>query len=172
MLKYHHGLLNILQQALEKKYHRAMTENCAENVVNIMTNEFPTSAAKKTYASCVFLEKEGKDYRVSKNFEKMLGNREFYEILEEVVEFGIARYQMNYSKTYQDTDLVLYQKYTYEDACRLLNWERNEVPLNIGGYKYDKKTKTFPVFINYDKQEDISDTTKYEIGRASCRERV
>ena len=43
-----------------------------------------------------------------------------------------------------------------------LNWERNEVPLNIGGYKYDKKTKTFPVFINYDKQEDISDTTKYE----------
>ena len=162
MLKYHHGLLNILQQALVKKYHRAMTENCAENVVNIMTNEFPTSAAKKTYASCVFLEKEGKDYRVSENFEKMLGNREFYEILEEVVEFGIARYQMNYSKTYQDTDLVLYQKYTYEDACRLLNWERNEVPLNIGGYKYDKKTKTFPVFINYDKEENISDTTKYE----------
>ena len=34
--------------------------------------------------------------------------------------------------------------------------------MNIGGYKYDKKTKTFPVFINYDKAEDISDTTKYE----------
>lgn len=59
-------------------------------------------------------------------------------------------------------NLVLYQKYTYEDACRLLNWERNEVPLNIGGYKYDKKTKTFPIFINYDKQDNISDTTKYE----------
>ena len=28
--------------------------------------------------------------------------------------------------------------------------------------KYDKKTKTFPVFINYDKRDDISDTTKYE----------
>ena len=36
------------------------------------------------------------------------------------------------------------------------------MPLNIGGYKYDRKTKTFPVFINYDKREDISDTTKYE----------
>ena len=69
---------------------------------------------------------------------------------------------------YQDTDLVLYQKYTYEDVCRLLNWERNEVPLNIGGYKYDKKTKTFPVFINYDKQENISDTTKYEDHFTSC----
>lgn len=60
------------------------------------------------------------------------------------------------------TNLELYQKYTYEDACRLLNWERNEVPLNIGGYKYDKKTRTFPIFINYDKQDNISDTTKYE----------
>ena len=36
------------------------------------------------------------------------------------------------------------------------------MPLNIGGYKYDKKTKTFQVFINYDKADNISDTTKYE----------
>lgn len=32
----------------------------------------------------------------------------------------------------------------------------------MDGYKFDKKTKTFPVFINYDKEENISDTTKYE----------
>lgn len=32
---------------------------------------------------------------------------------------------------------------TYEDVCRLLKWERNEVPLNIGGYKYNKKRKHF-----------------------------
>ena len=80
---------------------------------------------------------------------------------EELVDFGISRYHQNYSNNYQDTDLVLYQKYTYEDVCRLLNWEKSEVPLNIGGYKYDKVTKTFPVFINYDKDENISDTTKY-----------
>lgn len=92
----------------------------------------------------------------------MLLNPEFYAIIEELIEFGISRYKNNFSENYQDTDFVLYQKYTYEDACRLLNWENNEVPLNIGGYKYDKKTKTFPVFINYDKADDISDTTKYE----------
>ena len=79
-----------------------------------------------------------------------------------MVEFGISRYERDFSNRYKNTDLVLYQKYTYEDVCRILNWENNEVPLNIGGYKYDKKTKTFPVFINYDKADDISDTTKYE----------
>lgn len=79
-----------------------------------------------------------------------------------MVDFGISRYNRDYSKTYKQTDLVLYQKYTYEDACRLLNWNQNEVPLNIGGYKFDKKTKTFPVFINYEKGEDVVATSKYE----------
>ena len=45
--------------------------------------------------------------------------------------------------------------------CRLLNWEKGEVALNIGGYKYDKASKTFPVFINYEKK-DVSDTINYE----------
>lgn len=162
LLKYQHGIVDLLKKSLREKYNCSMDDNCVENVVNIMTNEFPTSAAKKRYAQCVFLKKEGSDYGVSKLFGEMLKNKDFYKILEELIDFGISRYKENFSMRYQDTDLVLYQKYTYEDACRLLNWERNEVPLNIGGYKYDKKTKTFPVFINYDKQEDISDTTKYE----------
>ena len=136
--------------------------NAVRKRVLCWANEFPTSAARKTYSSYVFPEKEESDYGVSKSFAEMLKNPDFYSILDELIDFGISRYKENFSKRYQDTDLVLYQKYTYEDACRLLNWERNEVPLNIGGYKYDKKTKTFPVFINYDKREDISDTTKYE----------
>ncbi|MBQ9991115.1 MAG: DEAD/DEAH box helicase [Lachnospiraceae bacterium] len=156
LLNYQHGLMGLLQKSLQEDYGCSMDENCAENIVNMMTNEFPTSAAKKTYSQCVFLEKEGSDYGVSKSFGEMLQNKYFYNILEELIDFGITRYKENFSMRYQDTDLVLYQKYTYEDACRLLNWERNEVPLNIGGYKYDKKTKTFPVFINYDKQEPES----------------
>ena len=48
-----------------------------ENIVNVMTNEFPTGAAKKTYSQCVFIEKEGDDYRPSKSFEEMLQNPRF-----------------------------------------------------------------------------------------------
>ena len=127
-----------------------------------MTNEFPSGSGKKTYSDCVFIEKIDGDYSISNEFKNMLENPDFLHIVEELIEFGIARYQSGYCNTYADTDLVLYQKYTYEDVCRLLNWEHNEVPLNIGGYKYDRRTKTFPVFINYDKDEDISATTNYE----------
>lgn len=145
-----------------KKYGRDVSQEQKENIVNVMTNEFPAGASKKTYAKCVFIEKKENDYCPTKSFLQMLSNGEFYDIIQELVEFGISRYERDYSNTYDQTDFVLYQKYTYEDVCRLLNWEQNEVPLNIGGYKYDRKTKTFPVFINYDKAEDISDTTKYE----------
>lgn len=162
LLKYQHGVMGLLKRTLIENYNCSIDDNCVDNIVNMMTNEFSTSGAKKTYSQCIFLEKEGSDFCVSKTFGEMLQNPDFYHILEELVDFGISRYKENYSSRYQNTDLVLYQKYTYEDVCRLLNWERNEVPLNIGGYKYDKKTKTFPVFINYDKQDDISDTTKYE----------
>lgn len=145
-----------------KSYGKVMSKDQQENIIHVMTNEFPAGSGKKTYAQCVFIEKDDSDYKPAKSFAEMLANNDFYNILKELVDFGISRYKRDYSKTYGQTDLVLYQKYTYEDVCRLLNWEQNEVPLNIGGYKFDKKTKTFPVFINYDKAENISDTTRYE----------
>lgn len=164
MMEYRYGLLGRLREDLKNDYHIDMNKKAEINVVKVMTNEFPAGSSKKTYADCVFLQKEnsGDEYCTSDTFYQMLEHREFRDVLRELLDFGISRYTANYSQRYEDTDLVLYQKYTYEDVCRLLNWENNEVPLNIGGYKYDQNTKTFPVFINYDKAEDIQDTIKYE----------
>ena len=33
-----------------------------ENIVNIMTNEFPAGASKSTYKECVFIEKDNDEY--------------------------------------------------------------------------------------------------------------
>ncbi len=88
--------------------------------------------------------------------------QDFKNIILELIDFGIDRYNKFYSNCYMDTSFQLYQKYNYEDVCRLLEWEKNEVATNIGGYKFNKETKTYPIFINYNKSEDISDTIKYE----------
>lgn len=162
LISYYTGIMAIWRKSLNENYSIKMNDLVEENVINVMTNEFPSGSGKKTYSDCVFIEKTDGDYSISSEFKNMLQNPDFLHIVEELIEFGISRYQSGYRNTYADTDLVLYQKYTYEDVCRLLNWEHNEVPLNIGGYKYDRRTKTFPVFINYDKDEDISATTNYE----------
>lgn len=164
LLSYQNGLMKMLKGSLAQEYHIELSQTVADNIVNVMTNQFSTGSGKKTYEGCIFIEKEEEteDYRITPEYKEMLKRPDFYHIVKELVEFGIERYRSDFADRYQDTNLVLYQKYTYEDVCRLLDWEMNEVPLNIGGYKFDRKTKTFPVFINYHKEDGIQDTIKYE----------
>ena len=162
LLNQEKNLIHAVKDKVWNEYKIQMNQDQIDTVINLFTNQFPSGSSKKTYMDCIFIEKNNEEYCISKEFKHLLNHKEFYEMIQECLEFGLYRYQKNYINRYKDTDFVLYQKYTYEDVCRLLNWEHNEVPLNIGGYKFDKKTKTFPVFINYEKEEGISATTKYE----------
>lgn len=155
-------LISKLKQILKEEYGINFKNSTETSVVNVLTNEFPSGTGRDTYNDCIFLEKYNSDYKISDVFLKNLKSQEFKDIVLELIEFGINRYKRLYSNRYMDTSFKLYQKYTYEDVCRLLEWERNEVATNIGGYKFNKETKTYPVFINYNKAEDISDTIKYE----------
>ena len=95
-------------------------------------------------------------------FAKALIDDTFKAAVRELLEFGIYRYKRDYAQPYNGTQFNLYKKYTYSEVCWLLGWKKEEVSLNIGGYKYDSYSKTYPVFINYEKDEDITATTRYE----------
>ncbi|MBQ5418807.1 MAG: DUF3427 domain-containing protein, partial [Selenomonas sp.] len=127
----------------------------------IMTANFITGTGAKAVSGCVFIQKDNDSYTIADGFAACLANEQFKEAVAELVNFGLYRYKLNYSNPYKDSGFQLYQKYEYEDVCRILNWDQNIVPLNIGGYKYDDKTKTFPVFINYDKEDDVQDSINY-----------
>ena len=108
------------------------------------------------------IERTGEKMRLSTALETALANDEFKAQLLEVLDFALSRNASLYANTYEDTNLVLNAKYTYEEVCCLLGWDKNVNAQNIGGYKYDSKTNTYPVFINYEKDQGISDSTKYE----------
>ena len=57
-------------------------------------------------------------------------------------------------------------------ADNRIGWKKNVNGQNIGGYKYDAETNTFPVFINYDKAPDIEDSIRYEDRFVSNRELI
>lgn len=82
MLTYTQGvaLFHGLQTDLDHDYGIHMNQNQMENIVNVMTNKFPSGGNRGTYAACVFLEKDKaneQDYRTAKSFAKMLENAEF-----------------------------------------------------------------------------------------------
>jgi superfamily II DNA or RNA helicase/HKD family nuclease len=161
-INYENGLMVKLKQSLKDQYNIAFKSNTEKSIFNVLTNQFASGSSKETYKDCIFIEKDTTDYKISKSFKENLKNGNFKNIVEELIDFGLYRYKRNYSNRYGDTNFQLYQKYTYEDVCRLLDWEKGEVALNIGGYKFDKTTKTYPVFINYHKSEDISASINYE----------
>ena len=96
-------------------YGKSISKEQQENIINVMTNEFPAGSGKKTYSQCVFIVKEGNDYKPTMTYLKMLSDRDFYNVIKELVDFGISRYERDYKQSYDVTDFVLYQKYTNED---------------------------------------------------------
>ena len=147
-----------LKQQMLDEYQIQMPEVSYTTIQNILTQNFATGSSKDAFKDVPILDDDWNIYHV---FQSLLNNEEFKRQVLEVIDYGIDLYKQEYSQRYQNTDLCLYKKYTYEDVCQLLNWKKNLVPLNIGGYKYDQHTNTLPVFINYDKEEDIADTIKY-----------
>lgn len=95
-------------------------------------------------------------------FSKMLENPIFKDQVDQVLEIGRRNNAELYSKPVEGTDLVLYAQYSYEDVCRFLRFEKAQPPNNMGGYYYDRNTRTFPIFVNYVKGEDVKESQKYE----------
>lgn len=141
------NIITLLKKQLLKQFNLKFKEVNFLTIVNQLKQEFATGGAKATYQDAIFIDD---NLNTHPQFIEQLKNIHFKNQLLELIDFGIWRYLNNYRNTYKDTDLCLYQKYTYEDVCRLLNWQVNAVPLNIGGYKYDQRTNTMPVFINHD----------------------
>lgn len=150
--------LKQMEIELTEAYGIAVKEKTLINVLNILTNQFQVGAAKNSFENAVFLN----DQRPAVSFLAQLKDDGFKASLLELVEYGLFRNSKYYGKHYLKSSFSLYQKYSYEDVCRLLEWEKNEVSLNIGGYKYDEKSATYPVFINYHKSDAIESSINYE----------
>lgn len=144
------NLMNYLKEEMKNTYNITIPDVGYETIRNILTQNFASGTGKDTYKDIEVLDKND---RISPTFSKLLLNKEFKRQVLEVIDYAIDQYHKKYSKRYKDTDLCLYEKYTYEDICRLLNWEKNLNPQNISGYFYHSKTKTLPVFINYHKSD-------------------
>lgn len=145
------NIMNYLKEEMKNNYQIAMPQVSYQTIKNILTQDFPTGTSSQTFKDSTIIDQ---DEQISKNFNQLLNNNNFKEQVLEILDYAIDKYQKEYSNRYKDTDLCLYQKYTYEDVCRLLNYQQNVTAQNMGGYFYEKTTKTLPVFINYHKSED------------------
>ena len=149
LLKNTPHLLIDIEQILTTKYHQELTEQIKVSLIRNLTNLFTISNEQAKFSNCIFIKENNNDYIISDIFKSALLDEKFYFQINEILDFALERYQKYYQNRYKDTNLVLYQKYTYEEVCYLLNWPQKINPNAMAGYFYEKTTHTMPVFINY-----------------------
>ena len=91
-----------------------------------------------------------------------IGNDIFKKFLNDSIAYSIFSFNKKHKLEYYIDGFHRYQKYSRKDVFRILNWKENPVAQNVGGYMVSKNKENCPIFVNYHKEDDISDTTKYE----------
>ncbi|WP_325192942.1 DEAD/DEAH box helicase [Methanobrevibacter ruminantium] len=97
-------------------------------------------------------------FEISDKFKQFLSNPIFYRHVNDLIDYALSKYEYNHKFT-DGHNLTLYAKYSRKDACRLLNWPHDDSSTMYG---YRVKHNTCPIFVTYEKEEDISSSTKYQ----------
>jgi len=96
------------------------------------------------------------------NFKTLLKNVDFRKFVIDNTDYSISSYKRDFDLNKWNNGFILYNKYSRKDVFRILNYDTNPVAQNVGGYLVSNDFKTCPIFVNYHKEEDISESTKYE----------
>lgn len=100
--------------------------------------------------------------RLADDFKKLLLQPEFREYLIDNLEYSIFVFNKKFNIQSWRNGFLLYEKYSRKDVFRILNVEENPVAQNVGGYLVSQADEHCPIFVNYHKEDSISESTKYE----------
>lgn len=105
---------------------------------------------------------ENKKISLENEFKKLLEEQDFKTFLMDSTEYSIKIFNKNFDSEKWNDGFHLYRKYSRKDVFRILNFSENPVAQNVGGYLVSSNNEYCPIFVNYHKEKDISESTKYE----------
>lgn len=150
--------INDIRYQLEQNYSIYEDDRSIELSVELLSGGFLAGSDKVKYESCIFAERKRNMLNRCLAYSRGLNNSEFLKLLEDLIDYGLRAYETNYTNRYGNTNLSLYKKYSRKEVCRLLNWDNDE---SSTVYGYRIKHGTCPIFVTYNKSNDISGSTKY-----------
>ena len=163
----------ILQQLLQKqsityldiiselriKYDLETSTKNISGAINLLRMGFFKAADVNKYGNIELVAECDGNITLTVEFSELLKNEEFVHYLEDVLSYAEYSFLSTYDRDKFFGGLKLYENYSRKDICRILNWEKDESATLFG---YRVKYDTCPMFVTYNKQDDISESTKYE----------
>lgn len=161
LLKYGELHKEEIRDTIRNEFHSELSEEAYESAINVLSGGFMnTQSEKKKFADVEILKNDvGQMFSRLHSYNQGTKQLAFIRQMNDLINLGICRYRDIYAENQDEMGLSLYQKYSRKDVCRILNWERDDSS-TVYGYKI--KNGTCPIFVTYEKKEDIASSTKYE----------
>jgi len=157
-----------LKESIFKKYLYSISDETIKSCISNLNFEFIREkkegkliSAKEIY-NLDIIKLENEIFVFSNIFLSFLSQETFKTFLVDSTNYSIYEFDKLFEPANWQKGFVLYRKYSRKDVFRILNVSENPVAQNVGGYLVSPDNTHCPIFVNYHKEEDISESTKYE----------
>ena len=158
--------ITLEQFSMELSQKKIIFNGCTKQILKVLSKNYYRQDDQKKYGeiSYVYFDDERKIFSKTENFNNLLQNKLYKDHLLDILEYGITKATIKKNEVYGNDDLIYYRKYSRKDVFKILNFNKDQNPQNVGGYIIQEieGIKKCPVFVTYEKSEDISSSTKYK----------
>ncbi len=154
-----------LKEMVYDKYHYFISDETITSCIINLNFEFIREkkdgkmlSVKEIYGLEVISIENGY-FVFSNKFISYLNQLEFKRFLIDSADYAISMFDFLFDAEKWRNGFVLYRKYSRKDVFRILNVPENPIAQNVGGYLVSPTH--CPIFVNYHKEEHISESTKY-----------
>ncbi|WP_407404961.1 DUF3427 domain-containing protein [Chryseobacterium sp.] len=157
-----------LKNYINEKYNYEITNETIQSCIINLNFEFIRENKNKQLISVNeiynldIISLENGMFTFSNKFKRLLENKLFFYFLLDSTEYSIHEFDKSFRLENWNDGFILYKKYSRKDVFRILNTLENPVAQNVGGYLVSPDNSNCPIFVNYHKENHISETTKYE----------
>lgn len=145
--------LSVVRNELADKYGIDCDEDSLQCAIDVLDRDY-----SKRLKSPLIEIKEGKAY-CTQYLKDLLSRDYMKEYVLDIVDCGLEIFDRRYKEGF-DGSLKLYERYSRKDVCRLLNLGTEGISSTIYGYgTYRGKC---PIFVTYNKDENISKSIQYK----------
>lgn len=151
--------IDAFMKHMQQAYNINTSVATMRSVIDVLSMQFFKDADIKKYGNMSLVNEAGNIISLSDKLAELLQNAEFKAYLQDTLAYAEKRFLADFNAEKFYHGFKLYSSYTRKDACRILNWQKDE---SSTVYGYRIKYSTCPMFVTYNKSDDISDSTKYE----------
>ena len=132
-----------------------ISNECIVTLTNEFKNDFSTGVLKNG------IEIISDFYNLSESYKKLLSNPIYKEMIDNLIKFSIRRSELFFFNNNPNSLFSLSSLYSREDVSIILNLSQSRSS-TLYGYQYLQDVNTFPIFVNYQKEDDIDESINYD----------